>query len=78
MKKLSIVVTTSSRMACRLEMWSTLRFRVSRMETMTRNSMMPQLTTTDSGTCRPPREIISTFSSSFRAAVNAFISLPPF
>ena len=44
---------------------------------MTRNAMMPQLTTTDSGICRPPMEIISTFSSSFRAAVNAFIVLPP-
>ncbi len=78
MKKPSMVVTTISRTACRLEMWSTLRFRVSRMEPITRKSMMPQLTTTDSGTCKPPRETISTFSSSFRAAVNAFIALPPF
>ena len=37
--------------------------------------MMPQLTTTDSGICSPNTETISTFSSSFKAAVNAFILL---
>jgi len=40
---------------------------------MTRNAMMPQLTTTDSGMESPNTVTMSTFSSSFKAAVNAFI-----
>lgn len=61
-------------------MCSTRRFRVSRIEPRTRNAMMPQLTTTDSGMESPKTETISTFSSSFKAAVNAFIlfALSPF
>ena len=58
-----------------------LRLRVSKIETITKNAMMPQLTAMDSGMSMPPKmgrvNAVSTLSSSFKAAVSSFIIPPP-
>jgi hypothetical protein len=54
---------------------------VSKIETITKNAMMPQLTAMDSGMSMPPKmgrvNAVSTLSSSFKAAVSSFIIPPP-